>query len=234
MSAPGVADLQVPVYGAAKPVASTSAADGTSGGAPALVLSGNGLSLASPADSASTSYNSLVSVLDLGYRSTRIPTCSGMTTRQAPLASPTVSTIPQTGDGTAPKAPSGCSLGGDPAGDLQAVGAGRVQPSGAGPGQPVVRVVHLRRLGDRGQGHFPTVNIDTNGDNTADYTVQVQTAGGSSDLFYALLFDDKGAGSLDRHLPGQLQSGKCRHQCVRHECAADSRRSRLPSGIARR
>jgi hypothetical protein len=196
VSAPGVADLRVPVYGAAKPVARTSAGDGTFGGAPALVLSGTGLSLASPTDSASTTYNSLVSVLDLGYRSTRIPTCVGITTRQPFVASSTVSTIPQRAGGSAPTEPSGCSLGGDPTGDLEAVGAGRVQPSGAGAGNLWFGLSTYGDWATVGKSTFPTVNIDTNGDNTADYTIQVQTVGENSDLLYALLFDDKGAGAL--------------------------------------
>jgi subtilisin family serine protease len=151
VTAPGVPALRVPVYGVAKPVSSTTATDGTAAGRPALVLAGTGFSLSSPTDPAGAADSSLVSVLNLGYRSR--------------------------------------------AGDIQAVGAGRVGTDADGPGYLWFGLSTYADWATAGKNMFPTVNIDTNGDNTADYTVQVQAVAGS-DLLYAMLFDDAGAGSL--------------------------------------
>jgi hypothetical protein len=189
--------LDVPVRGSARPFSTTAAVDGTFTGSPALVLSGSGLALSSPADPISTGYNSLVSVLNLGYRSTQMPACSD-SSRPAPTrsASSTVSAGPTPIPGAASSVRADCSTGGDLAGDLQAVGAGRTTATGSAPGYLWFGLSTYADWSSVGDGMFPTVNIDTNGDNTADYTVQVQAAGGDSNLLYAMLFDDKGAGSL--------------------------------------
>ncbi len=199
LRSPDGPDLRVPVYGAAKPISVTSAADGLLGGAPAVVLSGDGFSLSSPADPVSTSDNSLVSVMDLGYRSTRTPGCAAAAT---PAAMPSVSAdtdLPR-GPVAAPACSAADASPGHPAsiaaGDLEAVGAGRTLPEGSGAGDLWFGLSTYQDWATVGKNMYPTVNIDTDGDNTADYTVQVQTVGGHSDLLYALLFDDKGAGSL--------------------------------------
>lgn len=191
LAAPGVPALRVPVYGAAKPVSATTAVDGTAAGHPALVVSGTGFSLSSPADPARSSYRSLVSVLDLGYRRSAVPDCAGSA---AAVDGPTV---PATTPPAAVAVGTNCPAGdhGNVAGEIQAVGAGRTGVDGSDPGYLWFGLDTSADWATAGKNMFPTVNIDTNGDNTADYTVQVQTIGGS-DLLYALLFDDAGAGSL--------------------------------------
>ncbi len=189
--------LQVPVDGSARPISTTTAADGRLGGRAAVVLSGTGLSSSSPSDPVSTGYNSMVSVLNLGYRSTEMPNCAGSAARQLSRSSSgTVSPGAPSATGATPSMRSDCSASGDPVGDLQAVGAGRTAAGGTAPGYLWFGLSTYGDWTSVGDGIFPTVNIDTNGDNTADYTVQVQSAGGNSDLLYALLFDDAGAGSL--------------------------------------
>jgi len=92
--------------------------------------------------------------------------------------------------------PTTCAVGPEPAGDLQAVGAGRTDNTGGAAGLMWFGLCTYGDWTTLGNGFFPTVNIDTNGDNTADFTIQVQQAGGNSHLLYALLFNDSGAGSL--------------------------------------
>ena len=154
VSSPGMADARVPVFGAAKPVSATTAVDGTLAGRPALVLSGTGFALSSATDPASTGYQSLLSVLNLGYR-----------------------------------APAGSVSG------LRAVGAGRSPATSLDPGYLWFGLAARSDWASIGRDVHPTVDIDTDGDGSADYTVQVQAVDGS-DLLYALLFDDSGPGRL--------------------------------------
>ena len=219
ITAPGMTPDRVPVYGAAKPVSSTTAADGTLGpqagpaaGSPAVVLGGSGFALSAPSDPASTAYTSLVSVLDLGYRSTRVPSCAAGpgagragTAGTAGTVVSTISPSPSPASAPSPTSPGGttadvpaaaCSAGGGLSADLAAVGAGRAVPAGSGAGFLWFGLATYDDWTTTGRNSFPSVNIDTDGDNTADFTVQVQAVGGDSDLLYALLFDDRGAGSL--------------------------------------
>ncbi len=68
----GKADLRVPVYGAAKPVSTTTAKDGKIGRNPAIILKGRGVAQGT----GSTAYDSLASVLQLGAKSPKLPACS--------------------------------------------------------------------------------------------------------------------------------------------------------------
>ena len=68
----GKADLRVPVYGAAKPVATTVAKDGKIGRNPAVILKGRGFAQGTD----STAFNSMVSVLQYGASSPKLPKCS--------------------------------------------------------------------------------------------------------------------------------------------------------------
>ncbi|SDO23853.1 PA domain-containing protein [Nakamurella panacisegetis] len=196
LTSAGHPDLRVPVSGGAEPVSSTTAADGTVDGQPAVVLTGTGFSLSSPADSASVAYNSLTSVLNLGYRSNRAPACTARTATAGPAAITSSPPAP-----AAVGTSAACSTDADRSADLQAVGAGRTSGDAGDPGYLWFGLSTYGNWASAGKNMFPTVNIDTNGDNTADYSVQVQTVGdptsaGTSDLLYALLFDDAGAGSL--------------------------------------
>ena len=202
VSESGHPDLRVPVYGAAKPVSSTVAADGTVAGGPAVVLAGNGFSLSSPADPASDAYNSLTSVLNLGYRSSQLPLCAArpvVAATAAPAAPPAVAAtarVAATPTAALPSGAAACSTDAEFSSDLQAVGAGRAGGDGTDAGYLWFGLSTYGDWTTVGNSLFPTVNIDTNGDQTADFTVQVQTAGPNSDLLYALLFDDAGAGTL--------------------------------------
>ena len=162
--------IRLPVSAAVRPFSTTSAADGTLSGAPALAITGTGFSLSAPGDTASATQQSLVSVLELGYRSPAVPPC-----RTVPAAAATA----------------GCSAGGAPD-DLQAVGVGRTPAVGDDPGYLWFGLSTYQDMAAVGRGVLPTVDIDVNGDNTADYTLQVQAVPGT-DLLYALLFDDRPA-----------------------------------------
>ena len=185
LTAPGSPPVRVPVYGAAEPVSATTADDGTAGGSPAVTLSGTGFSLSSPADPLSTAYNSLVSVLDLGYRSGAVPRCTADQESASPAAFSATA--------IAPDRSAACSAGRPGAGDIQAVGAGRTPADANGPGYLWFGVSTYGKWATVGNDLFPTVNIDVNGDNTADYTVQVQAVGQNSDLLYAMLFNAGGS-----------------------------------------
>ncbi len=195
LSSPGRPDLRVPVYGAAKPVSFTTAVDGTAAGSPAVVLGGSGFALSSPADPAGAGYLSLTSVLNLGYRGSATAGCA--TPSSAVVGPTTTPNVTPTGGATATTSGTLCPrVGtGSAGGAIAAVGAGRAGADGANPGYLWFGLSTSGDWPGVGKNLFPTVNIDTNGDNTADYTVQVQTIGGS-DLLYALLFDDARAGSL--------------------------------------
>ncbi|QNK80708.1 hypothetical protein [Nakamurella sp. PAMC28650] len=173
----------------------TTAVDGTAAGSPAVVLGGSGFALSSPADPAGAGYLSLTSVLNLGYRGSATAGCA--TPSSAVVGPTTTPNVTPTGGATATTSGTLCPrVGtGSAGGAIAAVGAGRAGADGANPGYLWFGLSTFGDWPGVGKNLFPTVNIDTNGDNTADYTVQVQTIGGS-DLLYALLFDDARAGSL--------------------------------------
>lgn len=162
--------VQVPVSAEVRPASATLGTDGTLAGAPALALTGTGFSLSSPGDPSTAAQQSLLSVLELGYRSPELPPC-----RSAPTAAATTA----------------CSAGGSDA-DLQAVGVGRTPAVGADPGYLWFGLATYRDLSAVGQQVLPAVDIDVDGDNTADFTLQVQAVAGT-ELLYALLFDDRPA-----------------------------------------
>lgn len=203
LTSPDAPDLRVPVYGAATPISSTSAADGTVAGRPAIVLSGTGFSLSAPGEPASTGESSLASVLELGYRSPPVPACSaGSAVAAAP--EPRVAAQNLSRD----SGRSTCSIHAGAPGDIQAVGAGRTAVTDIDPGYLWFGVSTHANWATVGKNLFPTVDIDTNGDRIADFTVQVQTVGGNSDLLYAMLFDDHGSGSLVSIYPVNFNSGE--------------------------
>ena len=162
--------LQVPVSAEVRPESSTAAADGTLAGAPAVVLSGTGFALSPAGDPGSAGQQSLLSVLELGYRSPELPSC-----RSLPAAA-TAAT---------------CSAGA-PGPDLAAVGVGRTPSAVGDAGAMWFGVATYRDMTGIGRTVLPTIDIDVDGDNTADYTLQVQAVAGT-DLLYALLFDDRPA-----------------------------------------
>jgi subtilisin family serine protease len=159
ISQAGKADLRVPVYAAVKPVSRTAASDGTVGkgksASPAIELSGTGFSQGS----GSTAWTSLVSVMDLGATSPKLPTCRGKVTTNC--------TVNQSAT----------------AGDIQYVGAGTADGwlyfgistygNWAALDNPAL---------------IPYIQIDTNGDGKPDFEVDVLPYTGT-DVLLAELFD---------------------------------------------
>jgi hypothetical protein len=170
ISQPGQPDLRVPVYGAAKPVSTTTAKDvGSRTGAATIQLHGNGFQQGEPL---SDSFASMVSVLDLGYSSKRLPICSTHV------------------------APTGCTSGpSSAAGDIQYVGAGAVRTVAGSKanGWLWFGMSTYGNWATIGNSTIPYVNIDTDGDGAPNFQVIVQNLA-STDLLTAFLTDyDSGA-----------------------------------------
>ncbi|MGA8255068.1 MAG: S8 family serine peptidase, partial [Nocardioides sp.] len=154
----GKPSLRVPVYGAAKPTSAMSAA-----------LVGDALALTG-ADLATgdgpTDYNSLVSVLELGETSDRLPTCDQVEGGE---------------DGEAP-----CTTGPtDEGGDLSHVGASSTT------GENALLTFGIATFGEWaniGNVVIPYVDYDVTGDGEADFETYVQTIAGT-DLLYAWTID---------------------------------------------
>jgi subtilisin family serine protease len=157
----GKADLRVPVYGAAKPVSTTTAKDGKIGRNPAIILKGKGVAQGA----GSTAFTSLASVLQLGAKSGKLPACSDDVTENC---------VP---------------FGSQRAGDLKAVGAG-ASPSGTGyaDGWLWFGIESFANWATVGQTVIPYVDIDVDGDGEPDYEVQVM-AYPDTDVYLAALFD---------------------------------------------
>jgi subtilisin family serine protease len=167
ISQTGKADLRVPVYAAVKPVSRTSASDGTIGrgknATPAITLSGTGFDQGS----GSTAWTSLVSVMDLGAISPRLPMCRGrITTHCTANESATAGDIQYVGSGTA----NGWLYFG-----ISTYG------NWAALDNPAL---------------IPYIQIDTNGDGKPDYEVDVLPYDGT-DVLLAELFDLHTGRNLD-------------------------------------
>ena len=134
----GRAPLRVPVYGAAKPTAATSARVSARGDA--VALRGRGVSQGS----GSQAWNSLVSVMELGASSPRLPRCKGTLT--------TGCTVNQTAVG----------------GDLRYVGAGATDDA------IWFGIASWGDWANIGNVVIPYVDFDTTGDGEPDYEVYVQ------------------------------------------------------------
>lgn len=147
----GGTPLRVPVYGAAKPTAAVSASASRSGDG--IALRGRGVSQGS----GSEAYTSLVSVLELGARSPRLPRCHGDLT--------TGCTVNQTAV----------------AGDLQYVGAGS---SGDYLWFGISTYADWANIGNT---TIPYVDFDTTGDGQPDYEVYVQNYPSTDVLLAALV-----------------------------------------------
>jgi subtilisin family serine protease len=164
ISQTGQPDLRVPVYGAAKPVSTTNARDaGSRTGAATIQLRGNGFQQGD----GSNSFASMVSVLDLGFTSRRLPICT-----------------------TAP-APTGCTSGPTTvAGDIQYVGAGATRDidGSKANGRLWFGMSTYGNWATIGNVTVPYVDIDTTGDGEADFEVFVQNEP-STDLLTAFLVD---------------------------------------------
>lgn len=161
----GKSALRVPVYGAAKPTSTTSTKATTfrsgKNTLSALTLKGQGVSQGS----GSTAFRSLASVLQLGAKSPKLPTCKGAQT-------------------------DGCSWGPTAtSGDLRYVGAGSAKGTqGYKNGALWFGVATWGDWATIGNSVIPYVDMDTNGDGKADYEVYVQNAP-STDLLEAFLLD---------------------------------------------
>ena len=165
ISQTGRPDLRVPVYGAAKPVSDTTATDvGSRTGAATIALRGNGFQQGQPL---SDSFASMVSVLNLGYSSRRLPTCT-----------PTPS-------------PAGCTSGPSSiAGDIQYVGAGAA-PTLTGSkanGWLWFGISMYGNWATVGNTTIPYVDIDTDADGVPEFEVVVENVP-STDLLTAFLTD---------------------------------------------
>jgi hypothetical protein len=165
ISQTGRPDLRVPVYGAAKPVSDTTATDvGSRTGAATIALRGNGFQQGQPL---SDSFASMVSVLNLGYSSRRLPTCT-----------PTPS-------------PAGCTSGPSSiAGDIQYVGAGAA-PTLTGSKADGWLWFGISMYGNWatvGNTTIPYVDIDTDADGVPEFEVVVENVP-STDLLTAFLTD---------------------------------------------
>ncbi len=174
----GKADLRVPVYGAAKPLSTTVAKDGKIGRNPAVILKGRGVSQGT----GSTAYNSLVSVLQYGASSPKLPTCSDTVVDNC------VSTTTER------------------SGDLQYVGAGS-SPGAGGYGDGVMWV-GLSTYGEGatiGNGIQPYVVMDVDGDGEPDFEADL-TSSGSTDL-YDVVLTDLHSGDAVSVIPANFNNG---------------------------
>jgi subtilisin family serine protease len=152
----GKAALRVPVYGVVKPVSTTTTTKGVSGGKPALLLNGKGVS---------GGITSLVSVLQLGGTSPKLPACSASVTE-------------------------GCTRNiSDRSGDIKEVGVGSVKGSkGYSNGFLWFGIATYQNWVTIGHSMIPYVDIDTNADGTPDYEVYVASVA-DNDLIEAFLID---------------------------------------------
>jgi hypothetical protein len=169
----GKTALRVPVYAAVKPTSATTtrattvpAAPGTAArppatGTPVLQVSGKGFAQGT----GSTAFTSLVSALQLGATSPKLPACKGAQT-------------------------TGClAVGSDGAGDLRYVGAGSSPTStGFANGWLYFGVNTWGQWAVDGASTIPFVDIDTTGDGKPDFEVYVQNLPGT-DVPVASLVD---------------------------------------------
>ncbi len=162
----GKADLRVPVYGAAKPVSTTKSKAVTSRtGTRTIQLRGNGFDQGE----GSERFASQASVLNLGYTSKRLPTCSPTTTD------------------------SGCTFNATTvAGDLHYVGANATtdRSGSKANGWLWFGLSTYGNWATIGNSTIPYVDMDTTGDGVADFEVYVQNEP-STDLLTAYLVDIK-------------------------------------------
>jgi hypothetical protein len=157
----GKADLRVPVYGAAKPVSTTTAKDGKIGRNPAIILKGRGVAQGT----GSTAYTSLASVMQLGTKSPKLPSC-------------------------ADDESDGCvAFGSQRSGDLKAVGAG-ASPTDTGyaDGWLWFGIETFGNWATVGTTMIPFVDYDVDGDGEWDYETYVQPLT-DSDLYVAVTVD---------------------------------------------
>ncbi len=174
----GNSTLRVPVYGAAKPVSDIQAADGKLAGRPAVILKGKGVAQGS----GSRAFNSLTSVMQLGYTSARLPTCSSTVGIGCTSSVTTV------------------------AGYIRHVGAGSVKgATGYSDGLLWFGVSTWGDWATVGSSTIPYVDIDTTGDGQADYEVYGQNLS-KTDLLYANLVD-LNRGALVGLIPVNFNSG---------------------------
>ena len=167
----GLAALRVPVYGAAKPASATTARNGRGRhGVPAIVLSGAGFRQGS----GSTAYESMLSIMDLGYQSPKEPTCTTTTTTGCTFNPTTV------------------------AGDIRSVGAGATHDShgNAAAGWLWFGVSTFGDWATVGNSTQPYVTIDTTGDGHSDYVVTVQNEP-NTDLLDAVLTNTQTGSVID-------------------------------------
>ncbi|MBN9611188.1 MAG: hypothetical protein BGO26_17250 [Actinobacteria bacterium 69-20] len=161
--------LRVPVYAAAKPVSQTRTIDtGGSARSRSLLITGRGVAQGS----GPSAFNSLVSVMDLGATSPRLPKCTA-------------------------KRLTGCTANETArSGDLQYVGAGAVKGESGGyaDGWLYFGISSYADWATIGNTVVPYVDIDTTGDGIPDYEANVQNYPGT-DVLLAFLFDLK-TGSL--------------------------------------
>ncbi len=170
----GKAPLRVPVYGAAKPTSSMSAA--LTGDV--LTLTGSGLASGEGA----SDYNSLVSVLELGTSSDQLPVC----TEAGKADGADGADGADEADEGSQDAEAPCTTGPtDEGGDLQHVGAASTT------GENALLTFGLSTFGDWaniGNVVIPYVDYDVDGDGEADFETYVQTIAGT-DLLYAWTVD---------------------------------------------
>ncbi|MBB6626657.1 S8 family serine peptidase [Nocardioides sp. KIGAM211] len=163
------AALRVPVYAAPKPVSVTKATAGATG----VDLAGAGVKQGSD----STAYTSLVSVLELGATSPKLPTCTDTVT-------------------------TGCATTRtERAGDLQYVGAVRT-----GTGQDSLLTFGLSTYADWvdvGTVNVPFVDYDVDGDQTPDFETYIQPIA-DTDLLYAWTVDLASGDLVDLEPVNQL------------------------------
>ncbi len=155
--------LRVPVYAAAKPVSQTRVIDvGGVAKSRSLLITGRGVAQGS----GPSAFNSLVSVMDLGATSPRLPKCTA-------------------------KRLTGCTVNETArSGDLQYVGAGAVKGESGGyaDGWLYFGISSYTDWATIGNTVVPYVDIDTTGDGIPDYEVYVQNYP-DTDLLLAFLVD---------------------------------------------
>ncbi len=149
----GAQPLRVPVYGAAKPTSNTTVSTRTRQGTDTLQVRGTGFSQGK----GSTAYASLMSVLELGATSPRLPACGG--------AVQTGCTINETAKG----------------GDIRYVGANATSD------WLWFGLAAWGNSATIGNSTIPYVDFDVNGDKTPDYEVYVQNYPGTDVLLSILV-----------------------------------------------
>ncbi|NNG36594.1 S8 family serine peptidase [Nakamurella aerolata] len=161
LSQAGKDALRVPVYGVAKPYSTTKATKGQMGRQKVIQLNGKGFN---------DGYTSLVSALELGATSPKLPTCTGTQT-------------------------SGCTTARfDGAGDIKEVGAGVSKgATGVSDGFLWFGVSAYQDWVNVGHITLPYVDIDTNGDGRPEFEVYAQAmqnaSGDQLDLIEAITVD---------------------------------------------